>query len=186
MKKGCTKFQKWLEKKGYVKPKEANANLQKDTSNNVMHVHTDFTDFDTCVDYIKEKQTNKSKKGAKRSTDILEIIHLDICCLNIDMYGLKYFISFIGDYSRYMYIYLLHNKNEALDAFKVFKAEVEKQCRKQIKIVRTYKSGEYYGRYTEDGQTPGLLVKFLQEHGTISQYTKPGSSNQNGVAEKRN
>ncbi|RVW35362.1 hypothetical protein CK203_077084 [Vitis vinifera] len=24
MKKGCTKFQKWLEKKGYVKPKEAN------------------------------------------------------------------------------------------------------------------------------------------------------------------
>ena len=71
-------------------------------------------------------------------------------------------------------------------AFKVFKAEVEQQCRKQIKIVRTDKSGEYYGRYTEDGQTPGLLVKFLQEHGTISQYTKPGSSNQNGVAEKRN
>ncbi|RVW83740.1 hypothetical protein CK203_045965 [Vitis vinifera] len=25
MKKGCTKFQKWLEKKGYAKPKEANA-----------------------------------------------------------------------------------------------------------------------------------------------------------------
>ena len=25
----------------------------------------DFTDFDTCVDYIKGKQTNKSKKGVK-------------------------------------------------------------------------------------------------------------------------
>ena len=71
-------------------------------------------------------------------------------------------------------------------AFKVFKAEVEQQCRKQIKIVRTDKSGEYYGRYTEDGQTPGLFMKFLQEHGTISQYTKFGSSNQNGVVEKRN
>ena len=199
--------------------------LQKDTSNNVMHVHTgtkqcvmnedsfmlwhrrlghismqrikrlvndrvlntlDFTDFDTCVDYIKGKQTNKSKKGAKRSIDILKIIHLDICCLNIDMYGLKYFISFIDDYSRYMYIYLLRNKNEALDAFKVFKAEVEKQCKKQIKIVRTDKGGEYYGRYTEDGQALGLFAKFLQEHGTIAQYTKSGSSNQNGVAERRN
>ena len=34
-----------------------------------------FTNFDTCVDFIKGKQTNKSKKGAKRSSNILEIIH---------------------------------------------------------------------------------------------------------------
>ena len=60
-----------------------------------------------------------------------------------------------------MYIYLLHNKNEALGAFKVFKAEVEKQCKKQIKIMRTDKGGEYYGRCTEDGQTPGPFAKFL-------------------------
>ena len=64
----------------------------------------DFTNFDTCVDCIKEKQINKSKKGAKKSTNILEIIHLDICCLDINVYGLKYFISFIDDYSQYMYI----------------------------------------------------------------------------------
>ena len=104
----------------------------------------DFTDFHTCVDYIKGKQTNKSKKGAKRSTNILEIIHSDICCSDMDAYGPKYFISFIDDYSRYMYIYLLHNKNEALGVFKVFKAEVEKQCGKQIKIVRIDRGGEYY------------------------------------------
>ena len=35
-----------------------------------------------------------------------------------------------------MNVYLLHNKNEALDAFKFFKAEAENQCSKQIKIVR--------------------------------------------------
>ena len=113
------------------------------------------------MDCIKGKQTNKSKKGAKRSTDILEIIHSDICCPDMDVYGLKYFISFIDDYSRYLYIHILHNKNEASDAFKVFKAEVEKQCGKQIKIMRTDKCGEYYGRYTEDGQAPGLVAKFL-------------------------
>ncbi|RVW67331.1 Retrovirus-related Pol polyprotein from transposon TNT 1-94 [Vitis vinifera] len=146
----------------------------------------DFTDFHTCVDCIKGKQTNKSKKGAKRSTDILEIIHSDICCPSMDAYGPKYFISFIDDYSRYMYVYLLHNKNEALGAFKVFKAEVEKQCGKQIKIVRTDRGGEYYGRYTEDGQAPGPFVKFLQEHGIVAQYTMPGSPDQNGVTERRN
>uniref|UniRef100_A0A2N9I7X4 Integrase catalytic domain-containing protein n=1 Tax=Fagus sylvatica TaxID=28930 RepID=A0A2N9I7X4_FAGSY len=146
----------------------------------------DFTDFETCVDYIKGKQTNKSKKGANRSSDILEIIHTDICSLDMDSHGQKYFISFIDDYSRYMYLYMLYNKNEALDAFKIFKAEVEKQCGKQIKIVRSDRGGEYYGRYTEDGQAPGPFAKFLQEHGIVAQYTMPGSPDQNGVAERRN
>uniref|UniRef100_A0A2N9E1N9 Retrovirus-related Pol polyprotein from transposon TNT 1-94 n=1 Tax=Fagus sylvatica TaxID=28930 RepID=A0A2N9E1N9_FAGSY len=146
----------------------------------------DFTDFETCVDCIKGKQTNKSKKGANRSSDILEIIHTDICSPDMDSHGQKYFISFIDDYSRYMYLYMLYNKNEALDAFKIFKAEVEKQCGKQIKIVRSDRGGEYYGRYTEDGQAPGPFAKFLQEHGIVAQYTMPGSPDQNGVAERRN
>ncbi|KAL5851083.1 hypothetical protein ACOSQ3_006201 [Xanthoceras sorbifolium] len=77
-----------------------------------------FTNFETCVGCIKGKHTNKLRKGASRSSDILEIIHTDICCSDMDSYGQKYFISFIDDYSRYMYLYLLHNKNEALNAFK--------------------------------------------------------------------
>jgi len=146
----------------------------------------DFTDFETCVDIIKGKQTNKSKKGVTRSSDILEIIHTDIYRPDLYSHSHKYFISFIDDYSRYMYLYMLHNKNEALDAFKIFKAEVEKQCGKQIKILRSDRGREYYGIYTEDGQTLGLFAKFLQEHGIVAQYTMPGSPDQNGVAERRN
>ena len=141
----------------------------------------DFADFKTYVDCIKGKQTKMSKKGANRSSSILEIIHTDICCLDMDARGQKYFITFIDDYSRYMNVYLLHNKYEALDAFKVFKAEVENQCGKQIKIVRSDRGGEYYGRYTENGQAPGPFAKFLQEHGIVAQYTMPGSPDQNGV-----
>uniref|UniRef100_A0A2N9GN46 CCHC-type domain-containing protein n=1 Tax=Fagus sylvatica TaxID=28930 RepID=A0A2N9GN46_FAGSY len=66
------------------------------------------------------------------------------------------------------------------------KLKVEKQCGKQIKIVRSDRGGEYYGRYTEDGQAPGPFAKFLQEHGIVAQYTMPGSPDQNGVAERRN
>ena len=66
----------------------------------------DFTNFDICVDCIKGKHTNMTKKqSAKRTSDILEIIHIDISgpydmCLN----GQRYFITFIDDYSRYIYI----------------------------------------------------------------------------------
>ena len=76
-----------------------------------------------------------------------------------------------------MNVYLLHNKNEALDAFKVFKAEVENQYGKQIKIVRSNRCMEYYGRYIENGQAPGPFAKFLQEHGIVAQYTMHGSPN---------
>ena len=59
----------------------------------------DFVDFETCVNCIKGKQTNKSKRGAKRSTNLLEITYTDICCPNMDANGQKYFITFIDDYS---------------------------------------------------------------------------------------
>ena len=104
----------------------------------------------------------------------------------MDSHGQKYFISFIDDFSRYMYLYILHNKNEVLEAYKVFKAEVEKQCGKQIKIVRSDRGEKYYGRYLEDGQSLGSFAKFLQEHRIFAQYTMSGSPDQNGVVERRN
>ena len=77
-------------------------------------------------------------------------------------------------------------KSEVLDVFKVFKAEVKKQCGKQIKIVRSDRCGKYYGRYMEDGQVLGLSVKFLQEHEIVAQHIMSGSPDQNGVVDKRN
>ena len=47
----------------------------------------DFTDFKTFVGCIKGKKTNKSKKDAKRSSDILEIIHTDIYSPDLDSFG---------------------------------------------------------------------------------------------------
>ena len=66
----------------------------------------------------------------------------------MDANGPKYFIIFIDDYSRYMYLYLLRSKDKPLDAFKIFKAKVENKCGKHIKIVRLDRDGEYYGKYT--------------------------------------
>ena len=85
-----------------------------------------------------------------------------------------------------MYLFLLYDKNEALDIFIIYKVEVEKQLGKQIKIVRADGGGEYYGRYTEKGQLLGPFVRFLQEHGIVAQYIMSGSPSQNGVAERRN
>jgi hypothetical protein len=39
----------------------------------------------------------------------------------------KSFITFINDYSRYAYVYLISEKPEVLDKFKIYKVEVENQ-----------------------------------------------------------
>ena len=147
----------------------------------------DFTSFPTCVNCIKAKATNTFKKNAIRAQSSLELIHTDICGPFDPCYtGQRYFITFIDDFSRYMYLYLIHEKSESLKMFKDFKIEAEKQLGKPIKMVRSDRGGEYYGRYTEYGQMSGPFALFLQEHGIVPQYTMPGKPNMNGVAERRN
>jgi len=73
----------------------------------------DFMDLNFCVDCIKGKQTKHTKKRATRSTQLLEIVHTDICG-PFDVNSFKkerYFITFIDDYSCYGYVYLLHEKS---------------------------------------------------------------------------
>jgi hypothetical protein len=99
----------------------------------------EFLDFEQCIDCIKGKYIKQIKKNAKRSAGILEIIHTDICGLfpiaAVD--GYDSFITFTNDYSHYGYIYPIKERSEALDKFKIFKAEVENQHDIKIKIVRS-------------------------------------------------
>lgn len=148
-----------------------------------------FTDCDMCVDCIKGKQTKHKKLGAYRATEVLELIHTDICgpFPTASWNGQQYFISFIDDYSRYAYLFLIHEKSESLDVFKRFKAEVENQLDQRIKSVRSDRGGEYYGRYDGSGeQRPGPFARYLEECGIVPQYTMPGSPSMNGVSERRN
>jgi hypothetical protein len=87
---------------------------------------------------------------------------------SVDDYDL--FITFTDDYSRYGYIYLIKERSEALDKFKIFKVEVENQHNKKIKIVRSDRGGEYYRRHTPYGQISGPFAKFLQENDIVAQY----------------
>ena len=58
---------------------------------------------------------------------------------------MKYFITFIDDYSQYGYVYLLKHKSEALKKkkFKNYKTEVKKQLKRPIKSINNDRGGEY-------------------------------------------
>ena len=79
------------------------------------------------------------------------------------MGGYKYFIMFIDDYSRYGSFELIRENSDSLEAFKAFKEKVELQQGKKIKVVRSNRGGEYYGRYDKTGHNLGPFSKSLQE-----------------------
>jgi len=148
----------------------------------------DFTNFDVCVECIKGKQTKAKRLGAYRASDVLELIHTNICgSFPMPSWnGQQYFISFIDDYSRYAYLFLIHEKSQSLDVFKSFKVKVENQLNKRINSVRSDRGGEYYGRYDGSGeQLPRPFARYLEECGIVPQYTMLGSPSMNGVVERR-
>ncbi|RVW25195.1 Retrovirus-related Pol polyprotein from transposon TNT 1-94 [Vitis vinifera] len=174
----------WHKRLGHI----SNQRIQRLVSDGILDPLA-FSDFQVCIECIKGKQTNMKKKNANRCSDVLELIHTDICgpFPTPSWNGQQYFITFIDDYSRYGYLYLIHEKSQSLDVFKNFKAEVENQLSKKIKAVRSDRGGEYYGRYDGSGeQRPGPFAKYLMECGIVPQYTMSGTPSPNGVAERRN
>jgi len=73
-----------------------------------------------------------------------------------------------------------------VDVLETFINEVERQLDRKVKVVRSGKGGEYYGKFNESGQCKGLFAKLLESWGICAQYTMPGTPKQNGVAERRN
>ena len=82
---------------------------------------------------------------------------------------------------------MIHDKSQALDVFKSFKAEVELQLGKKIKAVKSDRGGEYYDRYDGSGeQRLGPFAIFLKECGIVLQYKMPGKPRMNGGAKRQN
>ncbi|GJU64837.1 retrovirus-related pol polyprotein from transposon TNT 1-94 [Tanacetum coccineum] len=172
----------WHKRLGHI----SKDRMQRLIKEGILH-HLDFSDFNQCVECIKGKFVKTIKKGSTRSKHLLEIIHTDICGPFInDIGGHKYFITFIDDYSRYTYVYLIKEKSESLDVFKIFKAEVENQLNRKIKIVRSDRGGEYYGKHFDLGQSLRLFTLYCQENEIVNHFTMPYTPQQNGVAERRN
>ena len=81
----------------------------------------------------------------ERATDLLEIIHTDVCGpMSVEARGkYRYFLTFTDDLGRYGYIYLMKHKSETFEKFKEFQSEVENHRNKKIKFLRSDHRGEY-------------------------------------------
>ena len=122
----------------------------------------DVTALPVCEPCLEEKMTMKPFKAkCYRAKEVLDLLHIDLCgpMSTNARGGYEYFITFINDYSRYEYIYLMRHKSEAFEKLKGFKAEVENHRGRSIKSLRSDRGGEYL---------LGEFRQFLEDHGITS------------------
>ena len=92
-------------------------------------------------------------------------------------HGTFYFLTLIDDYLQYGYVYLISHHHEALNCFKHFVVEVENKNEKGLKTFRTDCGHEYLSHQFKE---------FCEEKGILRHLTIPRTTQQNGVAERRN
>jgi len=137
-----------------------------------------YNNFEKCQFCSQAKITKESHKSVTRETEPFDLIHSDICELdgNLTRNSQRYFITFIDDCSDYTYVYLMKNKSEALDMFKIFVKEIENQFNKRIKRYRSDRGTEYLSHTSNE---------YYKEHRIIHETTAPYSLEMNGKAEKK-
>lgn len=97
----------------------------------------------------KECQLGKLTKSSfsrkyYSSENVLDLVHTYLCgpMRTKSFYGDWYFMLFVDDTSRMMWVVFLKEKFEAFHMFKVFKAPVERGTSKSLKYLRLDRGGE--------------------------------------------
>lgn len=119
------------------------------------------------------------QKSNRVTKEVLELVHTDVCGpMNVkSIAGNRYFLTFIDDYSRKIYVYFLQTKSQVFERFKKFQSYVECQTGHKIKSLRSDNGTEYVNKE---------FTKHLEKCGIKRQLTVPYTPQQNGVAERAN
>ena len=99
-----------------------------------------------CEHCVKGKQTIVKFGTAIHNTKgILDYVHSDVWGPSkmASLGGKHYYVTFVDDFSRRVWVYTMKTKDEVLDIFLTWKKMVENQTGRKIKCLRTDNGGEY-------------------------------------------
>ncbi|KAH9650266.1 hypothetical protein KPL70_026310 [Citrus sinensis] len=136
--------------------------------------------LDFCEDCVLGKATRSSfKRLVHKSKDKLKYVHSDLWGLaqQISLGGNSYFLSFIDNFSRKVWVYTLKNKDQVFDKFKEWKFLVENQTGKKLKKLRTDNGLEFCNQRFD---------KYCAKEGVMRHRTVRLTPQQNGLAEMMN
>ena len=136
--------------------------------------------LDFCEQCVLGKQKRVKFGTAIHNTEgILDYIHTDIWgpTKTASLGGKHYFVTFVDDFSRRVWVYMLISKDEVFETFLVWKKMVENQTGRKIKVLRSDNGTEYRN---------DQFSYFCKKEGISLHFTVRDTPQQNGVAERMN
>ena len=98
----------------------------------ISYKHDDEKKCEICI------QAKMTKKPFSESNNVCELNGV------LTKGGKRHFLTFIDDFSRFTYVYLMRNKDESFDMLKRYKTEVENLKDRKIKILQSDRSHEFF------------------------------------------
>ncbi|CAJ2654890.1 unnamed protein product [Trifolium pratense] len=134
--------------------------------------------FDCSACQTAKQPALSFNKSTLISASTFDLVHSDIWgpAPTPTMGGSRYFVIFIDDYSRFTWIYMMKNRHELSQIYTNFAKMIQTQFSKVIKVFRRDNAMEY---------RDSKLLSFLHEQGTLSEFSCPYTSQQNGRAERK-
>ncbi|WVZ02284.1 hypothetical protein V8G54_023090 [Vigna mungo] len=140
-----------------------------------------ITPSKVCEGCAAGKQTRNVFKHYtyKRAVQVLDIIYADLCGpFDVpSLGGNKYFLLFVDEFSRKLWIYLLKEKKDTYSCFVQFCCMAETQSECKIKVLRIDGGGEFNSRD---------MNEFCTGKGIKHEVTAPYTPQHNGLTERRN
>lgn len=169
----------WHRRLGHINSQDLNT-MKNGVVEGISYPDRAVIDKSKCITCCEGKQARLpfTHKGT-RSEAVLELVHADVCgpMEQVSIGSSRYFLLFVDDFSRMAFVYFLKAKSEVYKYFKEFKAFVERQTGRKLKVLRTDNGGEFCS----------LEMKcFLQKAGIAHQKTNPYTPEQNGMCERMN
>ena len=166
----------WHQRLGHMSEKGMKTLLSKGKLPDLKNV-----DVGLCEDCIfgKQKKVSFTKIDKTPKAERLELVHTDVWGPSpvSSLAGSLYYVTFIDDSTRKLWVYFLKKKSEVFDTFRKWKAMVENETGLKIKRVRSDNGGEYRdNRFRE----------FCANNEIKMEKMVPMTPQQNGVAERMN
>ncbi|GJW01836.1 retrovirus-related pol polyprotein from transposon TNT 1-94 [Tanacetum coccineum] len=136
--------------------------------------------LDLCEHCINGKTTRvKFRTTIHKTQGILDYVHSDVWGPSKTRYlgGRHYYVTFVDDFSRRVWVYTPKTKDKVLGVFIKWKKMMETQTCRKIKHLRTDNGGEYKNN---------LFIKFCEDEGIVRHFTVRHTPQQNEVAERMN
>ena len=91
--------------------------------------------------------------------------------------GTRWFVSFIDDHTRLTWVFLMKEKSETGQIFKIFKNMIQTQFQSKIQILKSDNARDYFN---------SILGEYLAKEGIVHLSSCVDTPQQNGIAERKN